>query len=284
MAEFAPEVFTTIGRFPITNTVINTILVDGFLLVLAILTRSKIALIPGAFQNVMEFMIGGFSDFLHGIAGEKVKEILPFFLTFFLFIGVANLSGLVPGIGTFGIEKHVMTNGKLTTEIIPFNRPATSDLNTTLALAITSLVITNGYAIYKLGFIEYISKFLSFVPFLISVLKGKPNKINLNFRDPLSVFIAILTPLIMIFVGFLELLSEFTKAISLSFRLFGNIYAGEVVMKTAQGLFAFIVPIPFLMLESLAGVIQALVFSILTAVFMIILSTPHHEGQEEVSH
>ena len=118
-----------------------------------------------------------------------------------------------------------------------------------------------------------------------SKLKGKP-KITLESKQPLAVFIAVITPIVMIFVGLLELLSEFVKSISLSFRLFGNIYAGEVVMHTAQGISAFLVPIPFLLLESLAAGIQALVFSMLTMVFMIILSTSHSEDEshKEVSH
>src|SRR3989304_294585 len=131
MAAFAPEVFFTIGRFPVTNTVINTIFVDGFLLLLAILTRRKLALIPGKFQNLMEFIIGGIHSFVEGIAGEKSKTIFPIFMSFFLFIIAANWSGLLPGIGTFGIEEQSIVNGEVETEIIPFNRPTTSDLNTT---------------------------------------------------------------------------------------------------------------------------------------------------------
>ena len=100
MASFAPEVFFYIGKFPVTNTVINTILVDGFLLTLAFLTRSRLALIPGKFQNLMEYFISSMHGFVEGIAGEKTKAIFPVFLTFFLFIIVANLSALVPGIGT----------------------------------------------------------------------------------------------------------------------------------------------------------------------------------------
>jgi F-type H+-transporting ATPase subunit a len=139
------------------------------------------------------------------------------------------------------------------------------------------------YAIRKLGFVAYISKFLAFIPFIISIFKGKA-KIKVNLKNPLDFFIAVVTPFVMIFVGLLELLSEFIKAISLSFRLFGNIYAGEVVMETVSGIFAFLIPIPFLMMEFIVGAVQALVFAILTMVFMVILSTPHHEESKEVSH
>ncbi len=278
MSSFAPEVFFYIGKFPVTNTVINTILVDGFLLTLAFLTRSRLALIPGRFQNLMEYFISSMHGFVESVAGNKTKVIFPVFLTFFLFIIVSNLSGLIPGIGTFGVEEEITENGKTVTEIIPLIRPTTSDLNTTLALAIISLVITNGYAIYKLGPREYLTKFFAFIPLLIRIGQGKI-KPNVNFKNPLDLVISVITPIVMIFVGLLELLSEFVKAISLSFRLFGNIYAGEVVLHTVNGIFAFLFPVPFLMLELIAGSIQALVFAMLTMVFMIILSSSHEEDQ-----
>jgi len=273
---FAPEVFFQIGRFPVTNTVINTVLVDGFLLLLAYYTAKNIKLIPGKFQNIMELIIGGFHNFVEGVAGEKTKKIFPYFMTFFIFIVIANWSGLVPGITTFGLEKTEIHNGHEETHIIPLIRPLTSDINATFALAIISLFATHILAIREVGLKEYLSRFFAFVPFLVSVLKGKP-KINLNFKDPLSVVIGVITPLVMIFVGILELVSEFVKAISLSFRLFGNIYAGEVVLETVHGLFAWVFPLPFLMLELIVGVVQGLVFAMLTMVFMVILSSKHSE-------
>ncbi len=284
MASFAPEVIFEIGKFPVTNTVINTILVDGILLTLAFLTRSKLALIPGKFQLIMELFIGGMNNFVSGIAENKTKAVFPVFMTFFLFILVANLSALIPGIGTIYIEETVIEHGEISKELVPLNRPTTSDFNTTFALGIISMVATNGYAIHKLGLIGYISKFLFFIPYVIDIFKGKPRKPNVNLKQPVEVFIAIITPIVLIFVGILELISEVVRAISLSFRLFGNIYAGEVVLHTVNGLFAFILPIPFLLLETIAGGVQALVFSMLTMVFMIILSTPHHEEESGVSH
>jgi len=284
MSSFAPEVLFEIGRFPVTNTVINTIFVDGFLVAVAFATKSKLKYIPGKFQNLMEFFLSSMYGFAQGVAENKTKAIFPIFITFFLFILVANLSGLVPGLGTFGIYEPVMHDGHLEKEFIPFNRPTTSDLNTTLALAVLSLVITHVYAIRKLGFKDYLSKFFAFIPYLIKIGQGKVSVKNIN---PLDLVVSIITPIVLIFVGLLELLSEFVKAISLSFRLFGNIYAGEVVLNTVHGIFAFIFPIPFMMLELIAGGIQALVFSMLTMVFMIILSTPHHDdeqGAKEVSH
>ncbi len=280
MASFAPEVFLEVGRLPVTNTVLNTILVDGFLLILAFFAGKNIALIPGKFQSITEYIIGGLYNFVESIADKRTPQIFPFFMTFFLFILVANWSGLIPGLTTFGIIEHEA--GK--THIIPLFRATTSDLNTTLGLAIVSLSATHIMSLRALGFTEYFSRFIPFFPFLISLIKGKP-KFFIDKSGPINLVMSIFNPLVLVFVGALELVSEFVKVISLSFRLFGNIFAGEVVLETVSGIFAFVFPLPFLMLEVVVGVVQALVFSMLTMAFMIILTTPHHEeAKGEVSH
>lgn len=279
MANFAPEVFFRIGDFPVTNTIINTILVDGFLLTLAFFASRRLSLVPGKFQNVLEYVIGGLYGFTEGIAGEKASKIFPYFMTFFLFILVANWSGLIPGINTFGILQQT-PEGK---HIIPLVRASTSDLNTTLALALVSLSATHIMSFRTLGLTEYLSRFIPFFPFIISVLKGKP-KFFIDKSGSINFVMSFFNPLVLVFVGTLELVSEFVKVISLSFRLFGNIFAGEVVLETVSGIFAFVFPLPFFLLEVVVGVVQALVFSMLTMAFMIILTTPHHEESREVSH
>lgn len=275
MANFAPEVLFQIGRFPVTNTIINTILVDGFLLTLAFFTWKKIALVPGKFQNVMEYVVGGLYNLTESIAGLRAKQIFPFFMTFFLFILVSNWSGLIPGINTFGLTQH--DGGK--TQVVPLVRAATSDLNTTLALAIVSLSATHIMSFRALGLTEYLSRFIPFFPFLLSVLKGKPH-FAIDKSGPINFVMSFFNPIVLVFVGGLEFISEFIKAVSLSFRLFGNIFAGEVVLETVTGIFAFIFPLPFLLLEVVVGFVQALVFSMLTMVFMVILTSPHNEATE----
>jgi F-type H+-transporting ATPase subunit a len=163
MASFAPEVFFYIGRFPVTNTVINTILVDGFLLLLAFSVRSKLALIPGKFQILVESFFSGVYSFIKGIAEEKTNAIFPVFMTFFIVIMVTNYSGLVPGLSTFGVWHEEVYHGEVEKHLIPYSRPFTSDVNATFALAFISLIITNGYAIYKLGVREYLTKFFAFI-------------------------------------------------------------------------------------------------------------------------
>lgn len=242
MAAFAPEVLAYIGPFPLTNTIVNTLFVDTIVISGLVMLNKKLSKIPGMFQNIVEYVIDSLYNFTQSITQKNAAKIFPYFMSFFLFILIANWSGLIPGIGTFGFFR-----GK---EFIPLMRNATSDLNLTFALALISLVATHMLSIQTVGIKDYLSRYFSFNP-------------------------------IYLFVGALEIVSEITKLISLSFRLFGNIYAGEVVLSTISSIFAFIFPIPFLLLESIVGLVQALVFSILTMAFMSILMTPHHSQEHE---
>lgn len=237
-AEFAPEVIFHIGSFAVTNTILNTIFVDAVIVGGVFYLNRHIKKIPGIFQNIVEMLVTTFYDVTEIISGENAKKIFPFFMSFFLFILIANWSGLIPGNGAIGLKGE---EGHL----IPIFRNATSDLNVTLALALVSVFATHILSVKTIGIKEYLSRFFSL------------NPINL-------------------FVGLLEIVSEVTKVISLSFRLFGNIFAGEIVLVTIGSLFAFIFPIPFMALEIIVGLVQALVFSMLTMVFMTILMKPHH--------
>lgn len=244
MVSFAAEPIISLGFFKLTNAFLGTILVDIFLLVIVFMLHKKISLIPGFLQNGAEIIIGGFYNLTESVAGKNAMKIFPFFATFFLFILVANWSGLIPGITSIGFYEH----GTL----VPLIRSATTDFNVTFALALVSAVSTHALSINTIGIKEYLSRYFSLNP-------------------------------IYLFVGLLEIVSEITKIISLSFRLFGNIFAGEVVLGTIATIFAFLFPLPFLMLEVIVGLVQALVFAMLTMAFMAILSTPHHEEAKEVS-
>lgn len=239
MVSFAPETIIKIGYLPITNTLLHTLMIDSLLIAGVFYFNKKIKLIPNnTFQNMTEFIIETFYTLTESVAKSAAAKIFPYFMSFFLFILVANWSSLLPGIGTIGVREH--------DEIIPFLRGTTSDLNTTLALALISAIATHLLSINTIGLKEYFGRYFSF------------NPINL-------------------FIGILEIISEVTKVVSLSFRLFGNIFAGEVVLLTVSSMFAFIFPLPFLMLEVIVGVVQALVFSMLTMVFMAILTTSHKQ-------
>ncbi len=247
MISFAPEVLMRIGPFPLTNTILDTLLVDALILgTTYTVAKQKISIVPKALQNLLELIVETFYELTQSVAGKRVTYIFPYFMTFFLFILLANWTGLLPGVGTVGFFHKI---GK-EMEFIPLLRSATSDINTTLGLALVSVVATHMLSIKHLGIKEYIARYVSL------------NPINL-------------------FVGVLEIVGEITKVISLSFRLFGNVFAGEVVLGTVSSIFAFIFPLPFLLLEVVVGLVQALVFSMLTMAFMAILTTPHHAEAHE---
>lgn len=242
MAVLAPELIFSLAGFPVTNTILATVLVDIILLSIVWKLHNSMKIRPRGLQSFLEPVITYFYDLTVGIADYKrAANIFPWITSFFLFIVISNFTGLLPGISSFGLRETVEGHPG----IIPLIRPLTSDFNATLALATISLIATHALAIKYTGFKDYISRFISLNPILL-------------------------------FVGILELVSEFTKLFSLSFRLFGNIFAGEVVLSTISGLFAFVAPLPFLMLESIVAIIQGLVFALLTMVFMSVLSTPHH--------
>lgn len=245
MTTFSSESIFHLGFLNVTNTILDTLIVDAIIIGLAFFIARKISTVPGILESGVEMTTEWFYDLTETISGDNTKKIFPYFITFFIFILVANWSGLIPGVGSIGFFENK--------KLIPVLRSATSDFNTTLGLALISAVATHVMSIKTVGIKNYISRYFSF------------NPLNL-------------------FIGVLEIISEITKVISLSFRLFGNIFAGEIVLMTVAGIFAFAFPIPFLLLEIIVGLVQALVFSMLTMVFMAILTTPHSEHAKEVSH
>jgi len=245
---FAAEQIAHIGSFSITNTFLTSIITSVLLITFAFYFRNRIVLVPSRLQTIVELIIEEFYSFTTQLAGKRAAFIFPWFATFFFFIIVANWLGLLPGFGTVGFfhEEHGEAH------LIPLFRGVNSDLNITLALALISVFVTHFFSIKTLGIAEYLKRYFSL------------NPINL-------------------FVGLLELIGEFTKVASLSFRLFGNVFAGEALLTTVASLSktkltAFFIPIPFMMLEVVVGLVQALVFSMLTLVFMVILSTSHSEN------
>jgi F-type H+-transporting ATPase subunit a len=239
MPSFIPETIFHIGAFPITNTILDTLFVDLLIIAAIIYLSKKISLASdNPLQNLLEYVIEIFYGLTESISQHAAK-IFPYFMSFFLFILLINWSSLIPGFGTIGFREK--------DTLVPFFRGATSDLNMTVGLALISVIATHILSLKTVGLKSYLSRYFSL------------NPINL-------------------FVGILEIISVFTSLISLSFRLFGNLYAGEVVLVTISSIFAFIVPLPFLALEIIVGLVQALVFSMLTMVTMSILMTKHNQS------
>jgi len=239
----APEVIGHIGSFPMTNSLAFALLVTVFLSLIAFACSKKISVVPGKFQAIIEIIIEYVYNIGEELAHSRNKAFFPWVMTFFLYILAANLLALLPGVSTLGI--HVMKEGQQ--EFIPLLRSINSDLNMTLSLALLSVIVTHFFSVKFIGVTDYLKRWFSLKMF--------------------GVFL---------FVGMLELVSEFTKVISLSFRLFGNILAGKVLIKTAWSFSAFIVPLPFYFLELIVAFVQAAVFMMLTLVFMAMLSEKHH--------
>ncbi len=231
-ATLAPDTLFTIGSLPITNTVIDTLLVDAAVIALAVYINKNASVIPNFFQTIMELAVEQFHSLTESTAGEHTGKIFPFVMTFFIFILIANYSELIPIITSFTF------NGA------PLVRSASSDLNTTLALALVSIVATHTMSIRTIGVKAYLGRFFSLNP-------------------------------IALFSGLLELISEFTKIISFSFRLFGNIFVGGVILASITAVFAFLLPTVVLFYELFVGFIQATIFALLTMAFMSIFTTAH---------
>ena len=252
MADFIPptlgsETIFHLGGFEVRNTLITSVFTLVLLLIIGlVLRRKKYALVPGGFQNTIESLIGGFFSFFNGIVGDekKTKKFFPIVMTIFFYVILSNWMGLLPGFGSIGLwethEGHEV--------LVPLFRSTYADVNMTLALASISVVSAQFFGFSILGFKHYAGKFF------VNPLK-----------NPIGSF-----------VGILELVSEFAKMISFTFRLYGNIFAGEVLLLVMTFLVPYIAPMPFYGLEIFVGFIQALVFAFLTLVFFKIATDSHH--------
>ncbi len=255
---FAEPIFH-IGGFTVTNSLMNSWFVVILVLVLSLLIRSRIKAIPGKLQNALEIVVEGFLGIFDSITGSRERSLkfFPLVFSFFLFILISNWMGLLPGVGSIG---QVVSEGGRKV-FIPYFRGGTADLNTTLALAIVGVVMSHIFGVVALGVWKYLNKFINIQAFI-----DIPKKIR---RDPT---IIIVNP-IKAFVGLIEVIGEVAKVASLSFRLFGNIFAGEVLLASMAAILAFGLPIPFMFLEVIVGLIQALIFSMLILAYLTMNTT-----------
>jgi len=250
---FAEPIYQ-VGGFSITNSLFNSWLVVIIIIAVAWSFKKKIRLVPKGFQNALELAVEWFLGIFDSVTGSRAKSIkfFPLVFSFFIFILLSNWMGLLPGVGSIG---QVVTEGHEKV-FIPFFRGGTADLNTTLALAIIGVVASHAFGVAALGAWNYLNKFINFKAFL-----EIPKKIR---KDPA---VLIVNP-IKAFVGLIEIVGELAKVASLSFRLFGNIFAGEVLLASMSALLAFGLPIPFMFLEVIVGTIQALIFSMLILAYL----------------
>jgi len=259
----AEEVFS-IGGFAITNTMITAWISILVLVGIFWAATRKIKLVPGRLQAACEFVLEWILNLCRDAVGEKNgRRFFPLVVTIFLFVIVNAWMNLIPGYGAI-----LITNGH--GEEVHLLRGANTDINIPLALALISFVVVEYWGFSALGVGKYLKKFFNFGPVFAAIKKIFTGKIGPGFS---SLFNAVINA----FIGLLELLLEFVRIISFTFRLFGNMTGGEILLLMITFLLPFVVGIVFYGLELLVGFVQALIFAGLTLSFAAIAVTPHSE-------
>ncbi len=254
----AAEPLLEVGPLTISNSLFSAWIVVLFLVIVSLFIRKSLKKVPKGLQNIVEIILEGALDLADSVTNDRKKTnvLFPIAFTFFIFILFNNWLGLLPGVGTVGFLEHGT--------FIPFFRGGTADLNTTLALALVGVIFTHVAAIISIGAWKHLNKFVG-----IKLMMEIPKKM---FKDPT---IIIVNP-IKAFVGVIEIVGEIAKIASLDFSLFGNIFAGEVLLVSMAAIFAYVIPIPFMFLEIIVGIIQALIFGMLVLVFGTIAMSDDH--------
>lgn len=255
-----------VGNFVITNSLFSGWLVVVIVIVLSFIARMKISRIPGKLQSIFEIVIEGALDLCDQVTGQRILslKVFPVVFSVFIFVLLNNWLGLLPGVGSIGFyEMHEGVN-----TFVPLFRGGTADINTTLALGFLAVIGSNIFGVIVVGFWKTFNKYINLVALSHMITKVR--------KDPA---VLIVSPIIF-FVGLIEAVGEFAKVASLSFRLFGNIFAGEVLLMSMAMIMKYLVPVPFLFLEVFVGLIQALIFSLLSLVYFTIASHDHSEHEE----
>ena len=262
---FAEPIFHY-GSFTITNALLTSWFVVAIIIILSLVLRSKLREIPGKLQNIFEIVVEGALNLCDQVTNSRALsiKIFPIAISVFFFILINNWLGIFP-LGGFGI----IEKGEHGLAFIPFLRSGTADINTTIALAVMAVLGANIFGIFSIGLWKTFNKYVN--------LKALGEIFTKVRHEPTVIIVAPIT----FFVGLIEIVGEFAKIASLSFRLFGNVFAGEVLLVSMAAIVAYIVPIPFLFLELLVGVIQAMIFSILLVVYFTISSIDHEDEEHE---
>jgi F-type H+-transporting ATPase subunit a len=225
----------------ISSSLLTMWIIMAVVIVALIAMTWKRERIPGRWQNAIEALYEGLQNFGMSLGGPAAKKYIPLFVTLFIFILACNWSGLLPFVGR-----------------IPYFRAPTSDVNVTIGLALVSFAIFHIEGVRALGVGGYLSKFFPLREFRNGVGAG----------------------VIALFVGLVELMLEFVKPLTLSMRLFGNIYGGEVALGVILALTLSIVPLAIYGLELMLNTVQALIFSVLTLMFTLAAIEGHHADDE----
>lgn len=235
------ERIATVFGVPITNTLLMSWVVLLILGGVTFAARRRLALVPGRLQTLLETLFFGILDYMTETLGDAnlARKLFPLIVTIFLFIFTANVIEFTPGIGSVGLVRE---SGEFT----PLLRSMNTDLNVTLALTAISFLVIEILGVATLGFLRYGKKFVN-----VSSVLG-------------------------FLVGIVELFSEVARLISFSFRLFGNIFAGEVMILVIQHFVPMVLPVPIMAFEVFVGFMQAAIFALLTLFFVKIAVTEPH--------
>jgi F-type H+-transporting ATPase subunit a len=247
-----PEAVFHILDFPVSSSFLLSLLIVVLIAIFAYFVTRTFKTRPGRFQNFIEVIYEGITDFIAQIVGEskKAQFMFPIISTLFVYIGLSNLIGFIPGLTSFTY------NGE------GFFRTPTSDFNTTFGLALAMIVLLQIVSIKEWGVLGYIGRFLKF------------KEIYLGFRKGLKDgFLA----MIEFFIGILDIISELAKIVSLSLRLFGNIYAGELLAILIIGALAYVLPSLWMGLNLLFAIVQTVVFGSLVAAYYTMVVKPEGE-------
>ena len=278
-----PNIIFYIGPLPVTNTLFCTWITILVLVVFFFFATRRRALIPSGIQNVAEYLIEFLLGLVEGVSGkEKGKTFFPLVGTLFLFIITCNLLDVIPGVDTIGTintaaiqAAHITSQpvlgfllfGDLSNMLTPWIRPATSDLNLDFAMSITVVVTCQILGLITLGPGAHVGKYINLRTFFKSLRK-------LDFGG-------VFQGLIEFFVGIIDIISELSRVLSLAFRLFGNIFAGAAVLAVFAFILPFLADVAFIPLELFVAFVQALVFSLLTLVYLQMATTAEHTDESE---
>jgi F-type H+-transporting ATPase subunit a len=263
LSQKAVEIARPFG-FPITNSMVVTWIVALALVIFVQTATRKMQQVPGGAQNFLEWLVDGLYTFLEGIIGPQlVKRTFWFFASIFIFILASNWVGLIPGVGSIGWG-HQTAEGFVIEQ--PLFRGGNADVNMTLAMALVFFASWIVWGLQEVGPIGFLKEL--FAP------KGESTGA-----------LRVLLVVVFFAAGCLEIVSILFRPISLSFRLYGNVFAGETMLETMARMprIGWLVQIPFYFLELLVGVVQALVFMLLTAVFTLLICQ-HHDAKPAAAH
>lgn len=267
-----PEVLFNIGPIPVTNTLIGTWIGIVLLVIFFFAGTRRQDMVPRGAQNFVEWAVESLLSLVESVSGKaKAKKFFPLVGTFFMFILFCNLLDVFPGIETIGSinrtalqaahlapPSSIFLVGNYSIVLAPWVRPGTSDLNLTLAMALVSVIVTQVFGFMTLGAKEHLSKYFNFKALFTH-----------GFQGPIEFF-----------VGLIEIITELSRILSFSFRLFGNIFAGSAVLAVFAWLLPFVSDAVFIPLELFVGFVQALIFALLTLVFLEIATTSEEDVEE----